>query len=94
MKPHRMRMAHHLILSYGLYKRMEIYRPTQLQYHDMTRFHADDYIHFLQHVTPDNMNEYSTELSRFNIDVDWYVTKTINIIYIVVHYNFLMHHLY
>ncbi len=25
MKPHRMRMTHSLILSYGLYKKMEIY---------------------------------------------------------------------
>ena len=25
MKPHRMRMAHSLILNYGLYKKMEIY---------------------------------------------------------------------
>jgi hypothetical protein len=32
----------------------------------MTTFHADDYIHFLQHVTPDNMHEYRDELSRCN----------------------------
>lgn len=25
MKPHRIRMAHNLILNYGLYKKMEIY---------------------------------------------------------------------
>lgn len=73
MKPHRMRMAHHLILSYGLYKKMEIYRPSLLNSTEMTRFHADDYIHFLQHVTPDNMTEYQSELSRYNIDVDWWV---------------------
>jgi histone deacetylase 1/2 len=49
---------------------MEIFRPAQLNYHEMTRFHADDYIHFLQHVTPDNQSEYSSETSRYNIDVD------------------------
>ena len=28
MKPHRIRMAHNLLLNYGLYKKMEIYvRP-------------------------------------------------------------------
>jgi len=27
MKPQRMRMAHNLILNYGLYRKMEIYRP-------------------------------------------------------------------
>ena len=25
MKPHRVRMAHNLILNYGLYRKMEIY---------------------------------------------------------------------
>ena len=28
MKPHRIRMAHNLVLAYGLYKKLEIYRPT------------------------------------------------------------------
>ena len=27
MKPFRMKLAHHLILSYGLYRRMECFRP-------------------------------------------------------------------
>jgi hypothetical protein len=27
MKPHRIKLAHHLILSYGLYRKMEVYRP-------------------------------------------------------------------
>ena len=27
MKPHRMRMTHNLLLNYGLYRKMEIYRP-------------------------------------------------------------------
>lgn len=25
MKPHRLKLAHHLILSYGLYRKMEVY---------------------------------------------------------------------
>jgi len=25
MKPHRIRMAHNLILNYGLYRKMEVY---------------------------------------------------------------------
>jgi len=70
MKPHRIRMAHNLILAYGLYKKMEIYRPSLISEDQMTKFHSDDYVHFLQHVTPDNMHEYSTELSRYNVDVD------------------------
>ena len=26
MKPHRMRMTHNLLLNYGLYRKMEVYR--------------------------------------------------------------------
>lgn len=70
MKPHRIRMAHNLALSYGLYKKMEIFRPALLSEEDMIRFHADDYIHFLSKVTPDNQHEYSREITRYNVDVD------------------------
>eukprot|EP00466_Bigelowiella_natans_P007278 jgi/Bigna1/57963/fgenesh1_pm.42_\ len=70
MKPHRIRMAHSLILNYGLYKKMEIYRPDLVEDEMMTMFHSDDYVHFLQSVTPDNMNDYSRELQRYNMDVD------------------------
>jgi histone deacetylase 1/2 len=27
MKPHRIRMTHNLLLNYGLYRKMQIYRP-------------------------------------------------------------------
>lgn len=41
MKPHRIRMAHSLVMNYGLYKKMEIYVrsplsvcfPLDLEYH-------------------------------------------------------------
>ena len=116
MKPHRIRMAHTLVLNYGLYKKMEIFvslypcvldclrpatvlclvsdvpaltcttgflshtsccsmigcahascclqRPHLTPASEMTMFHADDYVHFLQHVNPDNVNEYAREVSR------------------------------
>ena len=70
MKPHRIRMAHNLVLAYGLYKKLEIYRPTLMSEEQMTKFHADDYIHFLQHVTLDNHMDYQTEQQRYNLDVD------------------------
>ena len=76
MKPHRIRMAHNLVLAYGLYKKLEIYRPTLMSEEQMTKFHADDYIHFLQHVTPDNQPDYTTELTRYNLDVGETHTRT------------------
>ena len=48
MKPHRLALTHSLVLNYGLYKQMEVYRPYRASHHDMCRFHAEDYIDFLQ----------------------------------------------
>ncbi|TYZ66876.1 hypothetical protein PybrP1_011322 [[Pythium] brassicae (nom. inval.)] len=70
MKPHRMRMAHNLIANYGLTKHMEIFRPRLVEWDELTRFHSDDYIHFLRLVTPDNMHDYLRQLQRFNVGED------------------------
>eukprot|EP00474_Spongospora_subterranea_P008724 CRZ09182.1 hypothetical protein [Spongospora subterranea] len=70
MKPHRIRMTHNLLLNYGLYKKMDVYRPYLMSEEEMTMFHADDYVHFLQHVTPDSQGDYTRELARYNVDVD------------------------
>ena len=49
MKPHRIRMTHNLLLNYGLYRKMEIYRPHKATQEEMTKFHSDDYIRFLRY---------------------------------------------
>ena len=67
MKPHRMRMTHNLLLNYGLYRKMEVYRPHKATQDEMTKFHSDDYIKFLRSIRPDNMGEYSKLLQRFNV---------------------------
>ena len=41
MKPHRIRMAHNLLLNYGLYKKMEIYRPAPASFEEMAKFHSE-----------------------------------------------------
>eukprot|EP01119_Soliformovum_irregulare_P008686 TRINITY_DN21786_c0_g1_i1.p1 TRINITY_DN21786_c0_g1~~TRINITY_DN21786_c0_g1_i1.p1 ORF type:complete len:483 (-),score=63.55 TRINITY_DN21786_c0_g1_i1:827-2275(-) len=70
MKPHRIRMAHNLILNYGLYHKMQIYRPRRATEAEVTKFHSDDYIDFLRLVTPDNMHEYANQLVKFNVGED------------------------
>jgi histone deacetylase 1/2 len=55
MKPHRIRMTHTLLLNYGIYKHMQVFRPQLAGVEDMTQFHADDYIAFLQKINPRNM---------------------------------------
>lgn len=55
MKPHRVRMTHNLVVNYGLYRQMEVFRPKPISSQHMTRFHSDDYINFLRVITQDNM---------------------------------------
>uniref|UniRef100_A0A3Q3L5W2 Histone deacetylase 2 n=1 Tax=Mastacembelus armatus TaxID=205130 RepID=A0A3Q3L5W2_9TELE len=66
MKPHRIRMTHNLLLNYGLYRKMEIYRPHKATAEEMTKYHSDDYIKFLRSIRPDNMSEFSKQMQRCN----------------------------
>ncbi|OGM40113.1 histone deacetylase 1 [Aspergillus bombycis] len=70
MKPHRIRMTHSLVMNYGLYKKMEIYRAKPASKYEMTQFHTDEYIDFLSKVTPDNMDTYAKEQSKYNVGDD------------------------
>ncbi|KAK0391914.1 hypothetical protein NLU13_1412 [Sarocladium strictum] len=70
MKPHRIRLAHSLIMQYNLYQKMEIYRAKPANRGEMTQFHTDDYIDFLQKVTPDNMDSYMREQGKYNVGDD------------------------
>lgn len=70
MKPHRIRMAHSLIMNYGLYKKMEIYRAKPATKQEMCQFHTDEYIDFLSRVTPDNLDIFQKESVKFNVGDD------------------------
>jgi len=70
MKPHRVRMTHNLVVNYGLYRHLEVFRPKPCTAEDLTRFHSDDYINFLRVITQDNMQQYLRQLQRFNVGED------------------------
>jgi len=70
MKPHRIRMTHNLLLNYGLYRKMEIYRPHKANIDEMTKYHSDDYVRFLRSIRPDNMSDYNKQMQRFNVGED------------------------
>ncbi|CAJ0574494.1 unnamed protein product, partial [Mesorhabditis spiculigera] len=70
MKPHRIRMTHNLLLNYGLYRKMEVYRPVPASFEEMTKYHSDDYMLFLKNIRPDNMSDNSKQMSRFNVGED------------------------
>ncbi|KAJ0985777.1 hypothetical protein J5N97_004133 [Dioscorea zingiberensis] len=55
MKPHRIRMAHNLVVHYSLYRLMEISRPYPASATDIRRFHSNDYVDFLSSVSPETV---------------------------------------
>ncbi|KAI5948757.1 RPD3 [Candida theae] len=70
MKPHRIRMTHSLIMNYELYKKMEIYRAQPATNLELTQFHTDEYIDFIDRVTPDNLHLFPREAQIFNVGED------------------------
>ncbi|EDK41918.1 histone deacetylase RPD3 [Lodderomyces elongisporus NRRL YB-4239] len=78
MKPHRIRMTHSLIMNYELYKKMEIYRAEPATNLELTQFHSDEYIDFIDRVTPDNLHLFPREAQIFNVGEDCPVFDGLN----------------
>ncbi|KAF2300780.1 hypothetical protein GH714_015745 [Hevea brasiliensis] len=70
MKPHRLCMTHHLVLSYELHKKMEIYRPHKAYPVELAQFHSADYVEFLHRISPDTQHLFANELARYNLGED------------------------
>lgn len=49
---------------------MKVYRPYRASAHDMCRFHSEEYIGFLQNVTPQNVQNFTKSLSAYNVGDD------------------------
>ena len=70
MRPHRVRLAHQLVVEYGLYKHLNVFRPKPASRADLTAFHSDDYVRFLSEVLPEHEQQYANALERFNLGAD------------------------
>jgi len=70
MKPHRLCMTHHLVLSYDLHKHMEVYRPRRAYTVELAQFHTEEYVDFLQRVTPDTQHLHGAQMQQFNLGED------------------------
>lgn len=71
MKPFRLMLTDHLVSWYGLHKIMDLYETREASKKEMMEFHAEDYIEFLSHVTPENINKLPRgSLEKFNIGDD------------------------
>lgn len=60
---------HHL--GSNLCFHFKVFKPYQASQHDMCRFHSEDYIDFLQRVSPTNMQGFTKSLNAFNVGDDW-----------------------
>ncbi|KAJ9558919.1 hypothetical protein OSB04_013533 [Centaurea solstitialis] len=78
MKPHRLCMTHHLVLSYDLHKKMEIYRPHKAYPVELAQFHSADYVEFLQRINPDTQHLFPEEMAKC-MDIDEFPGSTIKL---------------
>lgn len=69
MKPFRLMLTDHLVLSYNLQNRMDWYRPRAATEDEILEFHAEEYVDFLKHVTPRTLSDFS-DVAKFNISED------------------------
>jgi acetoin utilization deacetylase AcuC-like enzyme len=53
-------MTHNLVVNYGLYRKMEVYKPKLVTAEELTRFHSDDYINFLRIISPGDLYSLSS----------------------------------
>ncbi|SCZ94996.1 BZ3500_MvSof-1268-A1-R1_Chr11-3g03531 [Microbotryum saponariae] len=70
MKPHRLTLTNHLVMGYGLHRKMDMYDPRPATADELQTFHDEDYVDFLSRVTPDNVSAFTSVLSRFNVGDD------------------------
>mmetsp|Transcript_19249 Transcript_19249/g.41624 ORF Transcript_19249/g.41624 Transcript_19249/m.41624 type:complete len:381 (+) Transcript_19249:3-1145(+) len=67
MKPGRLKLAHNLVLSYGLYRKMDMFRPHRASAEEMAQFHSPEYIDFIRRVSPDTAKALGSEAQTFNL---------------------------
>ncbi|TRM68856.1 hypothetical protein BD626DRAFT_392509 [Schizophyllum amplum] len=70
MKPHRIRVAHELISAYGMLDKMHVLRAKRATPETITAFHTDEYVDFLNKVSPETVRELSYNGSRFLVGDD------------------------
>ncbi|KAK4735237.1 hypothetical protein R3W88_009498 [Solanum pinnatisectum] len=69
MRPHRIRVAHNLILNYNLHRKMEIIQPFPATKEEIGWFHSSDYMKILSSVSPEIVSDKydSYQRRRFNV---------------------------
>jgi histone deacetylase HOS2 len=64
-------LTDHLVISFKLFEQMDLYTPRAASKEEMLEFHSEDYIDFLQRITPQQVSKLDDDtLSQFNIGDD------------------------
>ncbi|KII68022.1 Histone deacetylase 1 [Thelohanellus kitauei] len=71
MKPHRIRLAHNLLMNYGVLKHLQVIKPRKATGPQMTAFHSDQYVDFLKNARPETYaDEEKTKSALHNVGED------------------------
>ncbi|KAF8885808.1 histone deacetylase RPD3 [Infundibulicybe gibba] len=70
MKPHRIRVTHDLVTAYDMLGKMHVLRAKRASPEMMSSFHTDEYIHFLNRVTPETAEDLTYHGTRFLVGED------------------------
>jgi histone deacetylase HOS2 len=70
MKPWRLTLTNQLVLGYGMDSGMDVFTSRSATRDEMVEFHSDDYLNFLERVTPSNMTEFGPQVKLYNIGDD------------------------
>ncbi|KAK8832741.1 hypothetical protein WA577_004135 [Blastocystis sp. JDR] len=65
MKPQRLRLTHNLLLTYNLYRHLEVYKPRKASMTELEEFHSEDYMSFLQKINPGIIDQYKDQLATY-----------------------------
>ncbi|KAK4986329.1 histone deacetylase [Elasticomyces elasticus] len=65
MKPWRLTLTKHLVMGYGLQYAFDPFLATPASKEDLLRFHKEDYIEFLSHVSPSNFPDLERNYSKY-----------------------------
>jgi acetoin utilization deacetylase AcuC-like enzyme len=67
MKPARLRLAHHLVLNYGLHRLMNVYRPHVATLQEMAVYHSPEYLECVKRASASSSKVGQEELAKFGL---------------------------
>ena len=66
MKPHRLALTNHLVLTYGLHEKMLVYSPRKATPEELQVFHTPEYVSFLRRITPTTAPDIDQDMRRLH----------------------------